>query len=157
MDVLRNIYQYNPRKLCYLPWSDPKTPMDECYFWWSLSLIFALYAYKYFLAYLLLILQKNSFSHSTIWIMLLYRSPSWSLTRFFSRLENLLNDRHIIDTVLGDFNIDILNSTNIHLQKILSNYTLLVNEATHISGSLLDHVYVDNETLQKFSVEVLLL
>ena len=85
--------------------------------------------------------------------MMLYCSPSSFLTRFFSRLENLLSDRHIIDIVLGDFNIDILNSTNINLQKVLFNYTLLVNEATHISGSLLDHVYVNNETLQKFSVD----
>ena len=85
--------------------------------------------------------------------MLLYRSPSSSLTRFFNRLENLLSDRHIIDIVLGDFNIDILNSTKINLQKVLSNYTLLVNEATHISGFLLDHVYVNNEILQKFSVD----
>ena len=91
-------------------------------------------------------ITKNSFSHKTIQIMLLYRSPSSYLTRFFSRLENLLSDRHIIDIVLGDFNIDILNSTNINLQKFLSNYTLVVNEATHISGSLLDYVYVNNET-----------
>ena len=98
-------------------------------------------------------ITKNNFSHSTIQIMLLYGYPSSSLTRFFSRLENLLSDRHIIDIVLGDFNIDILNSTNINLQKVLSNYTLLVHESTHISGSLLDHVYVNNETLQKFSVD----
>ena len=85
--------------------------------------------------------------------MLLYRSPSSSLTSFFNKLENLPGDRHIIDIVLSDFNIDILNSTNINLQKFLSNYTLLVNEAAHISGSLLGHVYVNNETLQKFSVD----
>ena len=85
--------------------------------------------------------------------MLLYRSLSSSLTKFFCRFENLLIDCHIIDIVLRDFNIDILNSANINLQKVLSNYTLLVNEATHISGFLLDHVYVNNETLQKFSVD----
>ena len=43
----------------------------------------------------------------------------------FNTLEYLLSDRHIIDIVLGDFNIDILNSTNINLQNVLSNYTLL--------------------------------
>ena len=60
-------------------------------------------------------ITKNSFSHNTIRIKLLYLSPSSSLTRFFSRLENLLSDGHIIDIVLGDFNIDILNSTSINL------------------------------------------
>ena len=52
------------------------------------------------------------------------------LTTFFNTWENLLSDR----IVLGDFNIDILNSANINLQNVLSNYTLLVNEATPISG-----------------------
>ena len=58
-------------------------------------------------------------------------------------IKNLLSDRHIFDIVLGDFNIDILNSTNINLQNVLSNYTLLTNAATHISSILLDHVYVN--------------
>ena len=71
----------------------------------------------------------------------------------YNTLENLLSDHHTIDLVLGDFNIDILNSTNINLQNLLSNYTLLVNEATHISGYLLDHAYVNNKTLQKFSID----
>ena len=65
--------------------------------------------------------------------MLLYRSQSSSLTTFYNTLENLLGDHHTIDLVLGDFNIDILNSTNINLQDALSNYTLLVNEATRHS------------------------
>ena len=98
-------------------------------------------------------ITKTSFSHSTILIMLLYHSLSSSLTTFYNTLENLLSDHHIFDLVLGDFNIDILNGTNINLQNVLSNYTLLVNKGTHISGSLLDHVYFKNEILQKFSVD----
>ena len=66
-------------------------------------------------------ITKTSFSHNTMRIVLLYRSPSSSLTTFFNRLENLLSDRHIIDIVLGDFSIDSLNSTNINLQNFLSN------------------------------------
>ena len=68
-------------------------------------------------------------------------------------MENLLSDHHIIDIVVDDFSIDILNGTNINLPNLISNYTLLVNKAIHISGSLLDHVYVNNELLQKFSVD----
>ena len=48
------------------------------------------------------------------------------------------------------FNINTLNGANINLQDIFSNYTLLVNEPTHISPSLIDHVYDYNESLQKF-------
>ena len=97
-------------------------------------------------------ITKSSFSHNTIRVILLYRSQGSSLTTFYNTLENLLSDHHTIDLVLGDFNTDILNSTNINLQNFLSNYRLLVNKATHVSGSLLDHAYVNNKTLQKFSV-----
>ena len=64
-------------------------------------------------------ITKTSFSHSTILIMLLYRSLSSSLTTFYNTLENLLSDHHIFDLVLCDFNIDILNGTNINLQNVL--------------------------------------
>ena len=66
-------------------------------------------------------ITKTSFSHNTMRIVLLYRSPSSFLTTFFNRLKNLLSDRHITDIVLADFNIDSLNSTNINLQNFLSN------------------------------------
>ena len=92
-------------------------------------------------------IRKDSFSHDIIRVMLFYRSPNSPLNSFYNALENVLGD---IDIVLGDFNIDILNSININLNNVLSNYTLLVNEPTYISGSLLDHVYVNNDSLQKF-------
>lgn len=61
---------------------------------------------------------KNNFSLTD---MLLYHSPSLSLTTFFNTLEKLLTDCHITDIVLGGFNIDILNSKNIILQNVFSN------------------------------------
>ena len=78
--------------------------------------------------------------------MLVYRSPNSSLTSFYNTLENFLM-RYYIDIVLGDFNINTLNGANINLQNLFSNYTLVVIEPTHISGSLIDHVYVYNESL----------
>ena len=61
------------------------------------------------------------------------------LTTFYTTLENLLSESHITDIVLGDFNIDIMDSTNIKLQHLLFYYTLLVNEATDTLASLVDH------------------
>ena len=52
--------------------------------------------------------------------MLLYRSPNSPLTSFYNTSENALSES-FIDIVLGDFNIDILNSTNINLNNVLSN------------------------------------
>lgn len=85
--------------------------------------------------------------------MLLYRCLSSSPVTFYNTLENLLNDSNITDVVLGNFKIDILKWTHIDLQYVLCNYTVLVNEATHISGSLINHVYVNNESLQKSSAD----
>ena len=81
--------------------------------------------------------------------MLLYCSPNSPFTSFYNRLENVLSDS-FIDMVLGDFNIKILSSINVNLNNVLSKYTLLVNEPTYISGSLLDQVYVNNDSLQNF-------
>ena len=63
--------------------------------------------HKDFLGISVIDITKNSFSHNTIRIMPLYRPPSSSITTFFNTLKNLLSGRHIIDVVLGDFNIDI--------------------------------------------------
>ena len=92
-------------------------------------------------------IRKDSFSHDITRVMLLYRSPNSPLTSFYNTLENELSDS-FIDIALGDFNTDILNNININLNNVLSNYTLLVNQPTYISGSLLDHVYVNNHLLQ---------
>ena len=103
---------------------------------------------KHFLAYLLLIFGKVVF-HMT-WLGLCYFTVVQTHLSFHSNtLENVLSGSFNY-IVLGDFNIDILNSININLNNVLSNYTLLVNEPTYVSGSLLEHVYVDNDSLQKF-------
>ena len=98
-----------------------------------------------FLAYQLLILQKAVF-HMTY----VYHRPNYYLTSFNNTLGNLLRS-YCIDKVLGDFNINNLNGANINLRNIFPNHTLLVNEPTHISGFLTDHVYVYNESSQKIS------
>ena len=94
-------------------------------------------------------IKKDSFSHDLIRVILLYRSPNSPLTSIYNSLENELSDI-FINIVLGDFNTDILNIININLNNVLSNYTLLVNELTYISGSLQDHVYVNNDSFQNF-------
>ena len=102
-----------------------------------------------FLGISIIDITKSSFSYDIIRIMLVYRSPNSSLTYFCNTLEKFLR-RYFIDIVLSGFNVNTFNGANINLQDIFSNYTLPVNEPTHISGSLMDHVYVYNESLQKF-------
>ena len=81
-------------------------------------------------------ITKDSFSHC----------QSSSLVTLCNTLESLLSESNKVIVVLGNLNINILTSTNINLQHVLSNYTLPGNRATDISGSLIDHVYANNET-----------
>ena len=107
-----------------------------------------------FLGILVIDITKRSFHNDAVRFMLVYRNLNSSPT---SSLEYFLR-RYCIHIVLGDFKINTLNGANVNLQDIFSNYTLLVNEPTHISGSLIDHVHVYNKSLQKFlpsKIEVL--
>ena len=51
----------------------------------------------------------------------------------------------MFDIILGDFNIN-------SLQQAMLQYQLINYEPTHISGSLLDHVHINKQTSQKFSM-----
>ena len=48
----------------------------------------------------------------------------------------------MFDIILGDFSINVVANTN-NLQQVMSQYQLINYEPTHISGSLLDHVYIN--------------
>jgi len=46
--------------------------------------------------------------------------------------------------IIGDFNIDLINSTNVELMThLLPNYTQLVREETTDYHTLLDHAYTN--------------
>jgi len=64
-------------------------------------------------------------------------------------LQNLV-EGYEFDIVLGDFN---LNALELHpsLTQTFVNYTLMVTEPTHISGSLLDHCYINDNLLQMYN------
>ena len=85
-------------------------------------------------------IYKTRFSQDANRIMLLYLFLHSSLTFSYSTLGNLLSDVCLVDVVLRDFKTDSLNCENIKLQRFQYNYTFLVNEPTHISDSLTDHV-----------------
>ena len=83
-------------------------------------------------------------------ILVLYRKNSEPLESFFEYLRYFV-ERSSAHFVIGDFNIDVFND-NMQLKNILSDYTQVVKEPTHLSGSLLDQIYVRNTVLQEFSV-----
>ena len=63
-------------------------------------------------------------------------------------------DTHI-HIILRDFNLNALTNENYFVTEFLSEYVQVVDEPTHISGSLIDHVYVHNTVTKAFHLRSL--
>ena len=61
--------------------------------------------------------------------------------------------RHV-DIILGDFNINVLGKPVAKLSSALGNFIQIVKEPTHLSGSLIDHVYIHQDLLGNVNAEV---
>ena len=77
--------------------------------------------------------------------MLFYRKNN-QMASFLHTIEHIKRQNEV-HTILGDFNINIIKG-NPRISIVLSNYTQIVREPTHISGSSIDHVYIKNEFLE---------
>lgn len=59
---------------------------------------------------------------------------------------------NFVDIIWGDFNTSLFDETD-RLFSVLASYNQIVKKPTHISGSLLDHVYLNCEFLKEFDVQ----
>ena len=89
--------------------------------------------------------MKPSFHSKIIKLLLLYKKHALPLNSFCDWLQGFVTNNSV-DIILGDFNVNGFNQ-NIRLSQILSRF---VNTSTHVSGPLLDHVYI----LQEFPKQV---
>ena len=84
--------------------------------------------------------------------MLVYRVQEMSIDEFCHNLEYLITTNEVD---FRDFNYDLLKTpSTIKLLEYLIDYVQLVEQATHISGSLIDHVYVKKNILEELHVDV---
>ena len=87
----------------------------------------------------------DSVTHHRISFLLLYRKNTSNVHDYISKLSDLLNIS-TVDIIMGDFNINFFNVTDIkQLKELMSFYAYIqiVQNATFLpSGSLLDHIYV---------------
>ena len=96
----------------------------------------------------LLTFSKPSFSDEYLKIILLYKKNSLPQT-FLSLLQDLLCSEKI-KIILGDFNTDAFDLNNYSsLSNSLERYSMVVQDPTHFSGSLIDHFYLSNAILDK--------
>ena len=85
--------------------------------------------------------------------MLLYWAHSVSSEQFCEILEYLLV-LNSVDVIVGDFNYDLSKVSTNKILDHLRDCAQVVNEPTHISGSLIDHVCIKNTLLKDFAVIV---
>ena len=90
--------------------------------------------------------NKHNFADGEFTLMLVYRKHSMQMQKFFQMLQ------YFVDIVAGDFNFDFLKvSENNLLLNHFMEHTQIVNTPTHLSGSLIDHVYIKKALMEEFS------
>ena len=83
--------------------------------------------------------------------MLVYKNYSMPMQNSFQMLQYLL-PTNSVDIVAGDFNFDLLKvSENNLLLNHFMEQAQIVNQPTHISGSLKDHVYIKKTSMEEIS------
>ena len=94
--------------------------------------------------------KNHDFADRVFTLMLVYRKHSMQMQEFFQMLEYLLATNSI-DIVAGDFNFDLLKvSKNNLFSNHFTEHVQIVNKPTHISGSLIDHVYIKKTLMEEF-------
>ena len=93
--------------------------------------------------------KTTHFDHH-IKLLLLYKKHALNETLFCSWLTEFVNV-HNNDINMGDFNINYFEGYT-RLLHVLSNYAQVVSNSTHLSESLLDHVYISKEFLSETDV-----
>lgn len=87
----------------------------------------------------------NSTNGVKLSFLVIYCKQSTTIPDFITELEHILYNRDI-DVVLGDFNINYMNSDDCNPLKSMMqslSFNEVVKEPTYISsGSLLDHIYL---------------
>ena len=73
------------------------------------------------------------------------------MTNFCNWLQGFIAS-NTVDIILGHFNINAFQE-NGRLKEVLSSYNQIVAASSHISGSLLDHVYIHQEFSKELNMQ----
>ena len=84
-------------------------------------------------------------------IILLYRQQNLENDHFIYKIRHLREIVKKTHIILGDFNKNYFTAESSFLKEYLEEeYEMIVKEPTHISGSLIDHVYVHKDLKTEF-------
>ena len=93
--------------------------------------------------------KKHAFVDRVFTLMLFYRKQSMPIQEFSQMLQYLVAT-YSIDIIVGDFNYDILKVSKNKLLDIFTGHVQILNKPTHISASLIDHVYIKESLIEEF-------
>ena len=97
------------------------------------------------------------FMETPLNFILLYRQNQLPQTQFLDMLRHL---QYQVDEevhfILGDFNINYYKDECNFLREYLTDYEMVANTPTHISGSLIDHVYIHKNIINVINIDVLI-
>ena len=96
---------------------------------------------------------KSSCSNRVIKMLAIYVTRAISLTQFCDWVEEFIRTSHVCK-ILGDFNINVLRKPVTKLSSSLTNFIQIIKEPAHLSGSLIDHVYIHQDLLGNVNAEV---
>ena len=87
-------------------------------------------------------MQISKMESKEVDVIIVYRSEQGNLTDLVEHLKKLINTG-MNTVVTGDFNICYVSNRNNKVTKYLENdgFSQLMNEATHMKGRHLDHLY----------------
>ena len=96
---------------------------------------------------------KSSFSNSVIKMLVIYQKRAISFTRFCNWVGEFVITR-LVAIMLGDFKINVLGKPVATLSSGFTNFFQIVKEPFHLSGSLVDHVYISQDLLRNLNAEI---
>ena len=93
--------------------------------------------------------KKHAFANRVFTLMLVYWKQSMQMEEFFQMLQYLVAT-YSIDVIAEDFNYDLLKVSVNKLLDIFTDHVQMLNKPTHISGPLIDHVYIKKSLMEGF-------
>ena len=84
-------------------------------------------------------------------VLLLFHKSNGTLELFYQELAEI-NANSTFNIILDDFNVNAVEP-NSQISQLLSDYVQIVSEHIQISGSFLDHVYVQKTFLDSTDIK----
>ena len=99
---------------------------------------------------------RHSLIEFPLSVILLYRQQNLDNHNFLYKIQHLQDASEITHIILGDFNKNYVSDESDFIKAYLEqDYQMIVQEPTHISGSLIDHVYIHKDLFKRYEITAL--